>query len=586
MSTHDPSMIIAFAHGHPQLALTGLAIAAVGVFVWVLEEKAKREHVTARDLLSAAAAFPAAAVAAGLLFAPALMYRVVWIAAAVLAAVSVLLLVLTVRRRRSSRVHYRPLHDAVGAAAGHDGDSPRKYLKVSRDLSQTTVRMTPAAAADASRVKRLVHAVPQVLQLGEHVVVQELHGNHPRLVFRACGPKESLPVLPIRDMIPRLARVAGPKQIALGVEAEAGLIEVDFARVVHMLISAMTGSGKSNLTTFILMQFLFKGAVGVVIDPTGMSYPWAKDLPNVFYARDDGDVRRACHWLDGELKRRDAFVRDHSDLSGFVEGGFGTDLIVVADEKNLMERRLNQTWALNGGKGCDPALLILNDVHYAGRKVGIHALVPMVRGDAKAAGGGTVRGQAGLVAFGANPKQAEWDMFFRGDPKPECREIPVPAGRMQVCFGGAVHEIQVPHCLEVPKTGAERIAALEMATTVRDYALSGTVTPAPAELLDGEEEYVQFGAELEERDEPTPHTQVSLSDVIAEELTGLDLRQLQNVAARGKFPEVAGKRGRAYLYDREQIIAWERERTGQPEQAAGAGQVADVIPINRKRENA
>ena len=575
MSTVDhPGIIMTFAHHHPGLVLIGCAAAGIYGAGYEIKRLADRHQGTipARDLLGALAMLPAAGIAAGLLLDTGTTVRALVALTGLLTVCWVTFLLVARRSRRRNRLHYQPLHQAIGNAAGHsDGTRARDYLTVSRDLSQVTVRMTPEAAANSGNVNRIKHTIPQVLQLGECKVDEQLHGPHPKLVLRAVPPAAPMPGrLALQDIMPRLAEFPGPKIVVQGIAAGGEIITADFARVVHELISAMTGSGKSNKTTFTLMQLLHKGAVGIVVDPTGLSYPWAKNLPNVFYARDDADVRRACYWIDGEIKRRDEFVRDHSDLSGFVEGGFGPDLIVVADEKNLMERRLNAAWVAEGNKGRDPALGILDDVHFAGRKIGVHAVVPMVRGDAKAAGGGTVRGQAGLIVFGPNPKQSEFDMFFRGDPKPECREVPPPPGRMQCCLGGEVHEIQVPHCLEVPgqnATPAEREHALEIAQMVKEYALAGTVTPVPCDLMDSEEEQHDSNTELRESLDvpPQEEEQVTLSEA-AGNLVALTLKQLQNASRDTGFPAPSGKsrnRGTASLYRRADIISWEPARVGQ-----------------------
>ena len=586
MNTVDPpSTILTFAHHHPMLVVTGcgaLGICGAGYEIKMLAER-HQGGIPARDVLGALMMLPAAAVVIGLLLDAGLTVRALAALAGTLGACWTALIIAGRKTRRRRKLHYQPLHQAIANAAGHDeGTRPRDYLTIAADLSRVTVRMSPEAAAVSSNVSRIRHVVPQLLQLGECQVIDELHGPHPRLIFRAAEKAAPVPGrLALADIIGRLAEAPGPKQVVQGISGD-GLIIADFARVVHELDSAMTGSGKSNKTTFTLMQLLHKGAVGIVVDPTGLSYPWAKDLPNVFYARDDADVRRACYWINGEIRRRDEFVRDHSDISGFVVGGFGPDLIVVADEKNLMERRLNADWAENGGKGRDPALACLDDVHFAGRKIGIHAIVPMVRGDAKAAGGGTVRGQAGLVCFGANPKQSEWDMFFRGDPKPECREVPPPAGRMQACFGGEVHEIQVPHCLEVPGQNAtpeERAHALEIAQTVKDYALSGIVTPVPGDLLSGEEEYSGTNTDLEEPPAPTHHEAetVTLAEA-AGTLSALTLNQLRNASRSDGFPEPSGTSGAAHLYLRADIAAWEAARLG-PDQEPG-----NVLQFRAHRE--
>jgi hypothetical protein len=568
MSTIDhPGIILTFAHHHPGLVIIGCAAAGVYGAGYEIKQRADRGMVTGKDVMGALLMLPAAAVVAGLLLNTGLTVRVLAALTALLTVCWVTFLLMMRRTRRRNRLHYQPLHQAIGNAAGHDGDTrPRDYLTIAKDLSQVTVRMTPEAAANSSSISRIKHTMPQVLQLGECKIDEQLHGPHPKLLFRAVPPAAPMPGrLAVGDIIPRLSEAPGPKMIVQGIAGNDQLIVADFSRVVHELISAATGSGKSNKTTFTLMQFLEKGAVGIVIDPTGMSYPWAKGLPNVFYARDDADVRRACYWIDGEIKRRDEFVRDHSDLSGFVEGGFGPDLIVVADEKNLMERRLNADWqAIPGNKGRDPALSILDDVHFAGRKIGVHAVVPMVRGDAKASGGGTVRGQAQLIDFGPNPKQAEWDMFFKGDPKPECREVPPPPGRMQCCFGGGVHEIQVPHCLEVPgqnASAAEREHALEIARMVKEYALSGTVTPVPDDLLVGLQQYPDSNTELREPTAPTAveGNQVTISEA-AGNLVAMTRNQLRWASLSDEFPEPSSKRGAANLYRRTDIIAWESAR--------------------------
>lgn len=572
MNTVDPpSTILTFAHHHPMLVVTGcgaLGICGAGYEIKMLAER-HQGGIPARDVLGALLMLPAAAVAMGLLLDTGLTVRVLAALTGTLGACWTALMVARRKTRRRHKLHYQPLHQAIANAAGHDESTrPRDYLTIAADLSRVTVRMSPEAAAVSSNISRIRHVVPQLLQLGECQVIDELHGPHPRLIFRAAERAAPVPGrLALADILGRLDGFPGPKQIVQGISGD-GVVATDFSRVVHELISAMTGSGKSNKTTFTLMQFLHKGAVGIVVDPTGLSYPWAKGLPNVFYARDDADVRRACYWIDGEIRRRDEFVRDHSDISGFVVGGFGPDLIVVADEKNLMERRLNADWVAEGNKGRDPALACLDDVHFAGRKIGIHAVVPMVRGDAKSAGGGTVRGQAGLVTFGASPKQSEWDMFFRGDPKPECREVPPPPGRMQACFGGEVHEIQVPHCLEVPGQNAtpeERAHALEIAQLVKDYALSGIVTPVPDDLLGPQQQHDDTRTDLEESQEPVvaDTQQVTLSEA-AGNLVDMTISQLRWASHQAGFPEPLPDRGprneRHYL--RTDIIAWESARLG------------------------
>jgi hypothetical protein len=590
VSTHDPSRILLFAQHYPLLTMAALAAAGV----WICHERAAgllnrgpQNQATAREWAGVLFPFPLALAIGGALLRPglALIGAAVLLPAAAVAWPAA-------RRYRSRHQLDRAVHQAVRDSVGHrEGTPARKYLSLKPDGS-VRVRLTPEAASHESKVKHIMHAVPQAAGMGEHVVERALDGRCPVLTFRL--KEKPVPIarkLSIREILPKLAACAGPKTVVVGLARGASAVEMDFARVVHMLISAATGIGKSNLVTFVLMQFLFKGAVAVIVDPTGISYPWAQSLPNVFYAQDDEDMRRACYWIDREIKRRTRLVNANADISGFVEGGFGPDIIVVPDEKNLAERRLTADWQARGGKGRDPALRILDDVHFAGRKIGVHAVMAMVRADAAASGGGTVRGQAGLIAFGASPKSSEWNMLFRGEPVPVCSDNPVPQGRMQMCALGEVHEVQVPHCLEVPRTAAERPAAMELARQVRDYSQSGTITPVPADLLESaapqpgedEDEYVDCGAGLGERRTHThrAHENVTLREAIDEGLiAGLDLSQLRNKTRSG-FPEPAGERGKEKTYLRPALLAWEAQRTGQEPEA-------DIIPINRvsRKENA
>ena len=489
------------------------------------------------------------------------------------AAVSVRMLTREERQHKSRWV--LPLHQAIAAHAGWDEKSKPGYLSVSADLQHAVVVLSPQAAADPNRVKKIIHAVPQALDMAACDVEERLHGGTPALYFTAKLPAAPIPGrVSLEDALPYmdgLGRKELFKGFTVGGEPHRVSLKAD---APHTILSWETGGGKSSAITSDAMQLAHKGWVVIILDSTGISYPWAKDLPNIYYAQNAAMVRTGLFWLSDEIRRRNQYVHDNATLSGYVEGGFGPDLFVVCDEKNLTEQLLNAAWQEDGNKGRDPALGCIDAVLYAGRKINVHTILGCVRASAAAVGGGDQRAQAGIVEFGPNPRQAEWDMFFPAEDAPISQTPNPPRGRVQIRAGGITTEVQTPHCLEVPDTAAGLQFAEQLARRVREYALSGVVTPVPAGLYSPfavpQQQQTQRADQPESAAAVADDGLISLKDAVSEGISTLALSGLRAAAGRGGFPEVRtpAQGNRGALYDRAEIEAWEASRAPAQEEPA------------------
>lgn len=134
----------------------------------------------------------------------------------------------------------------------------------------------------------------------------------------------------------------------------------------HVLVQATTGGGKTTVARSLLAQALRTGSIGTILDYKRISHRWAKDLPNVGYAKTMSEIGNALCELGREVHRRNAIVDEHGE-----DADVGPRIVVVFEELNAtmgelmkMSRRIPA--------GTYTAMDGLRDVLFMGRAARVH----------------------------------------------------------------------------------------------------------------------------------------------------------------------------------------------------------------------
>lgn len=372
------------------------------------------------------------------------------------------------RRWRHHRKWVRPLHRTLTPVLG--AAPPR--LEIEPDRSKVVVGLPQEFTGSDSGKEEIARAVTVKLALEAPDADWTLTGRKPQVTFTRSQPPPSK--VTWRD-IEAAVTAAGPAELITGIGKKDQMVSVSTQLdSPHFLLAMGSGGGKSNTAAFWLVQALMKGEIALVLDAKYISHPWTfKDmdagygqLPNVAYARTTAALHNAMVWLGVELQRRTEAAELAVNAKGDILGDVGPRLWIIAEEMNLATPRLKQHWAEIRGRDDpkrSPALDGMAAVAFAGRAVKMHLITIGQMLTAAALGGGDVRENMGvrvLARYTAN----SWKMQAGDLPMPPSPDTP---GRVQVVTGGTVREAQVP--------------LMDLAQC-RELALSGTVTPCPADM--------------------------------------------------------------------------------------------------------
>jgi hypothetical protein len=385
-----------------------------------------------------------------------------------------------------------PLHRAlVEVLHYHPRAHPRGWLWVPSDFRQSGLAIALPGAwtgvddeserteeGDA-RAKAIVAIVRTKLALGDI-----------ETRWRLAGDRHELVVAPRRDLLPRRvmfdesnetiqAWLAETPETAFLVGAGAsGPVRWDLdVDSPHLLLSMLSGEGKSVLLRSIAAQALHRGAAVTVLDYKQRSQKCFKNLDDVHYCRHPENMHLAVVGLAMEGNRRNE-VAWHWDGDG--EPVQRRHLLVL-EEANATIGKLQQWWDINrrrldpddverycGPFGDpslpkSPAVLALGDLLFMGRQSYINVAAVGQYTTAHAMGGPEIREMFGARGI-KGPQKAFAMLADDLDRIPKQKGI---KGRIHMVTHGQADEVQV------------------MFMTGRQARQLATTRPAPSEQVTG-----------------------------------------------------------------------------------------------------
>lgn len=480
-----------------------------------------------------------------------------------------------------SRNWIKPLHVALAGPLGlPEGMVPRSYIHIPRDYPGRTdigrIDLPPQFTGETSG--SIASIIKTKLGLSNATVTFKLEGRRPHLLIRQT-PRPPAKVLFASAEVRALVEQAAESAPLIGLGPQSSVVSVDLdSESPHILVSASTGGGKSVITRTMACQMLRNGAQFVVLDFKRHSHKWAKDMPNVTYLRDIGDIHDALVALGAEGNRRNHVVDDWEGDDR--ESPVGPRTGIILEEANATISKLKRYWTATREKEDpkeSPAIDALREILFMGRAVKMHMFLVAQSATAAALGGPEVR-ECFSTRILARYTRNAWMMLV-----PEVQPIPRSTrhiGRAQVVLGGAASETQVAFFTD---------------SEARSWALGGTVSPAgewaPAEIPAPRQEADVPASHPEElsvylgkeggtvpgrhlRAVPEPGTEtapVGLGEAIKAGILTVSLESARAARKRDpEFPESVAKKGQELLYDPAALGKWERNRPRNP-----AGEVSN-----------
>lgn len=395
----------------------------------------------------------------------------------------------------------------------------------------------------------------------------QLEGKDSHVIFK--NRKDAPPHVELAD-IQRYIDANGEDRVTLGLgrgnEPVSASLKEDSP---NFGMSVGAGGGKSQLARLIAAQVLHNGGNVLILDPKQISHAWAKNLPNVRYARTTEEIHKALLWLDYEIKRRSDVANSGHDVEGEVLANVGKRLLVLAEELNEMTQRLRIYWGENRGPKDpkkSPAISALESALFMGRQLKTNTVAVAQMMTALAAGSGAARENMGVRILGRYTRN-NWRMLV---PEFDMPGRSMRPGRMMV----VTHK--VTECQVAFLTGAE---ARELATSgmISEFPRDPVNDPEPVapvegeviegEIVDSENPALTSGDNNLKVDlEIKPRQKVTLSEA-AGKCVQRTLKALQMSRDRDpEFPEHCGVRwnvqGRPKEYWADEIIAWDQKRRG------------------------
>lgn len=310
----------------------------------------------------------------------------------------------------------------------------------------------------------------------------------------------------------------------------------------HIACSAGSGAGKSVFAQLVALQVLARGGQVVILDRKG-SHRWALGLPGVDYCTTPEQMHRALTRLATLADQRNAAAL-HEDE----DWDPGARTLVIAEELNATFAQIRAWWDEVRDKGqpkIPPAVRAFRELLFMGRSAKINVLAVAQMLTAQTTGGPESRENFGVRALARYTRNA-WQMLVPEASMPRASRT---LGRWQIVVGGTATETQVCYL-----TAAE-------ARLLVHKARAGV--HMPADTLDGR---VTRNVHMDSPDDrahvDTPSALLTLQDSITEGICPWSLpatqKRLQRAreAAAPTVPAAVGKRRRADLYRRGELIAW------------------------------
>jgi hypothetical protein len=359
-----------------------------------------------------------------------------------------------------------------------EGMVPRSYIHIPRDYPSRTdigrIDLPPQFTGESS--SGIASIIKAKLGLSSATVTFKLEGRRPHLLIRQT-PRPPGKVMFSNAEVRALVEQAPESAPLIGLGPQSSVVSVDLdSESPHVLVSASTGGGKSVITRTMACQMLRNGSQFVMLDFKRHSHKWAKNMPNVTYLRDIGDIHDALVSLGAEGNRRNHIVDDWEGDDRQAPVGPRTGIIL--EEANATISKLKRYWGQVRKTKADedgpadpkesPAIDALREILFMGRAVKMHMFLVAQSATAAALGGPEVR-ECFSTRILARYTRNAWMMLV-----PEVQPIPRSTrhiGRAQVVLGGVASETQVAFFTD---------------SEARSWALGGTVSPAgdwvPAEV--------------------------------------------------------------------------------------------------------
>lgn len=398
--------------------------------------------------------------------------------AAVFVGIYIFKLIRAAVRFHINRKWIEPLHHAIYKEIGRRPDEKgesyiRLPFKFREDTESEGLIDLPEKYNDTSENRRMSLATVIGMKLGLTDVEVAFHveSRNPYLTFyRSPPPPTEVLFADVQDLI--TGCLPGQALLGKGSRNKPIYIHVN-EKSPHVLMSARTGAGKSELLKTVLAQYLARGYGAIICDLKRISHMWAKGLPNVVYCTTEEEIHRALIAAEAEVAQR----YDMIEQSGSIHTDVGQGVIVVVDEMNATMEALEQYWKNIKTPQSDrksPAVIALNRLSFMGRAAKIHLFVLGNYGTVKSVGSSATRENFAIRILAQHTQNA-WRMLIPEHwPPPKSGKDP---GRVYLAHGLEVTEVQVvlisddeAHTLAMSSTPSEVLPLTNEHSPVQDTA--------------------------------------------------------------------------------------------------------------------
>ena len=173
--------------------------------------------------------------------------------------------------------------------------------------------------------------------------------------------------------------------LALGKDTDGNVIVPDLARMPHLLISGVTGSGKSVCMNSIILSLLSKFSPEdlhlILADLKIVEFADYQDLPHLRFpiANSNEDTLNVLQWCASEIDRRYQVLKDAQCREIHQYNGLGCQkmpyIVFILDElSDLM---------LQNSEEADATENAINYICIKGRAAGVHLIISTSRADGK-----------------------------------------------------------------------------------------------------------------------------------------------------------------------------------------------------------
>lgn len=339
----------------------------------------------------------------------------------------------------------------------------------------------------------------------------------------------------------------------------------------HVLLSCLTGWGKTTALGVMLADELHKGGEVALLDIKFGSMRWAYGLPGVTYSRTVETIHEDLLAIGRELHRR----KEKLGNTVYTEDPSYTRLFIVIEEINALVEELRDYWtekkaelkqeAKEAGITYNPpmkspAIKAYRQVLLMGRQLGINLVAVAQRAEANEVGGGVARSQMGTKILGWADVDT-WRMLAKQHPYQPSSGRP---GHAYVSRGKYLSEVQFVRT----KPDELRAWATSGKTPASTLSQPSQAKSEPRHQGVGQPGVLgQPALTLVHDTEPEPRLvtlRQASSDygedggLVPEKLVSLNKESRRDAL----FPKPVGDPGPngAYYYDPEQVVAWSSNR--------------------------